>query len=80
MTKETVHHPPGLVNTPTAKLFPSPQSVRSRAVPSSGSRLAATHDVERLRARRRAHRAGLMVLHYDANYERIAKLTGQRVQ
>ncbi len=27
-----------------------------------------------------AERAGLTVLHYDADYERIAKLTGQRVQ
>lgn len=27
-----------------------------------------------------AERAGLTVLHYDADYERIAKLTGQRAQ
>lgn len=27
-----------------------------------------------------AERAGLVVLHYDADYERIAKLTGQAVQ
>jgi predicted nucleic acid-binding protein len=27
-----------------------------------------------------AERAGLTVLHYDADYDRIAKLTGQRVQ
>jgi predicted nucleic acid-binding protein len=27
-----------------------------------------------------AERAGLVVLHYDADFERIAKLTGQRVQ
>ena len=27
-----------------------------------------------------AERAGLTVLHYDADYDRIAKLTGQAVQ
>jgi predicted nucleic acid-binding protein len=27
-----------------------------------------------------AERAGLAILHYDADYDRIAKLTGQRVQ
>ena len=27
-----------------------------------------------------AERAGLTVLHYDADFERIAKLTGQRAQ
>jgi predicted nucleic acid-binding protein len=27
-----------------------------------------------------AEKAGLIVLHYDADYERIAKLTGQQVR